>query len=101
MSCTLEAVKQSYTIQHIILRSRPHPNVYSSWDAVSVTAINVICRFNRSGRRYMKVDLSNQSEGLKVLEAVKDDLDCLYFHLRENPMLCEQPVDLSPIESGP
>ena len=31
-----------------------------------------------------------KAAGVDVLSAVSDDLDCLFYHLRENPLLCER-----------
>jgi hypothetical protein len=86
----LKALKRNYTIQCIRLTSEPFWETQCSWDAASTTTISMLCRLNRSGRRYVQVDSSNRFRGLQVLEAVNDDLDCLYYHLRENPLLCEQ-----------
>jgi hypothetical protein len=36
----------------------------------------------------MGVDANNHTAGVKVLEASKRFLDCVYVHLRENPGLC-------------
>jgi hypothetical protein len=88
-SLLVEAVKNSYTIQHLrLVSTRDVSNQDDSWDADTMANISMIFRLNRSGRVYMEADASNQSEGLKVLGAVSEDLDCLYFHLRENPLLC-------------
>jgi hypothetical protein len=87
-SLLVKAVKKSYTIQHIRLDSRRGSNLVDSWDADMMANISMICRLNRSGRAYMAGDSNNQREGFKVLGAVNEDLNCLYFHLRENPLLC-------------
>lgn len=52
--------------------------------------IGMICRLNAAGRRYMLEDPSSREKGVGVLSSVADNLDCLYFHLRENPSLCDQ-----------
>jgi hypothetical protein len=91
----LDALKRNYTIQYIRLTSDPYPGSQSSWATASTTIINIMCRLNRSGRNYMAIDSNNHLQGLQVLDAVNDDLDCLYFHLRENPMLCEQSIGLA------
>ena len=48
-----------------------------------------LCRLNRAGRRYLTKDQLNRARGVQVLAAVSDSLDALYFHLSENPSLCE------------
>ena len=50
--------------------------------------LDCIHQLNAAGRRYMQHDSTSLAEGLNVLSRVIDDLDCLYFHLRENPKLC-------------
>lgn len=47
-----------------------------------------ILRLNKAGRRYLANDGQSQSKCIAVLAKVKNDLDCLYFHMRENPILC-------------
>jgi hypothetical protein len=85
-SCSLlvEAVKKSYTIHHLRLASRHGGLVDGPWDAELVATISMICRLNRSGRASMEADSNNQRVGIKVLRAVNEDLNCLYFHLRES-----------------
>jgi hypothetical protein len=51
--------------------------------------LNTVCRLNRSGRSYLKTEPTNKRLGCDVLGAVSDDMDCLFFHLRENPLLCK------------
>ena len=48
----------------------------------------VITRLNKAGRRYLSEDSTSNSKCIAVLAKVKNDLDCLYYHLRENPILC-------------
>ena len=52
--------------------------------------VNVICRLNRSGRAYMKSEPANRNVSNAVIAAVCDDFDCVLFHVRENPMICEK-----------
>jgi hypothetical protein len=57
------------------------------WDPDSVNALNFVLRLNRSGRSYIKSAPTNVRRACKVLAAVSDDLDCLNFHIRENPQI--------------
>ena len=50
--------------------------------------LGVILRLNGAGRRYLIRDEGSVSKGVEVLSAVSDDLNCLMFHLLENPELC-------------
>jgi len=43
---------------------------------------------NRAGRLYFVDDPENKSQGIAVLLSVIDSVDCLFQHLRENPILC-------------
>ncbi|GKY97955.1 hypothetical protein MPSEU_000753500 [Mayamaea pseudoterrestris] len=51
-------------------------------------SIETVLSLNHAGRGYMVVGAANRVACLKVLEKVKHNLDCLFFHLRENPTLC-------------
>ena len=48
----------------------------------------MITSLNRSGRNYLVLERANKQKAVDVLGKVVDDLDCLYFHLRDNPVLC-------------
>jgi hypothetical protein len=88
-SLLVKAVKKNYTIQHLrLLATIGYRNLVGPWDADMVATISLICRLNLSGRAYMEADSNSQREGFQVLGAVSEDLNCLYFHLRENPLLC-------------
>lgn len=47
-----------------------------------------LTRLNKAGRRYLREDPQSNSKCIAVLAKVKHDLNCLYFHVRENPILC-------------
>jgi hypothetical protein len=94
----LEALKDNITIQHVHLRDQGF--IYDDeedeeyfilpWDEDFRAAIDIITRLNRSGRGYLKQHAADQRTGLPVLEKVNDDLSCIFFHLRENPVLCKR-----------
>jgi hypothetical protein len=88
----MEAVSKSYTIHHIRLNSVNErlPFEPLSWNSHMKSKLGTVCRLNRSGRGYMEVDSSDHHAGVHVLGAVTDDLNYLYFHLRENRILCER-----------
>ena len=48
----------------------------------------IVQKLNISGRNYMVEQGGNSSLGVAVLANVSDSFDSLYFHLRENPNLC-------------
>jgi len=52
-------------------------------------AFQMITKLNKAGRRYLVEDAASKPRCIGVLgnRLVKDDLGCLYFHLRENPIL--------------
>jgi hypothetical protein len=54
--------------------------------------IGGLVRMNKSGRRSdALMDPSNNTlAGLAVLDSISDSVDCMYLHLRENPLLCER-----------
>jgi hypothetical protein len=42
---------------------------------------------NQVGRRYLiEEDAGSTAKGVEVLDAVRDNLRCLFYHLLENPM---------------
>jgi hypothetical protein len=86
----LEDAKLCYTIQNIRLVKTPIHGELPLWYDELTTSLEMVCRLNRAGRCYMVNDCGDRSEGHKVLGDVNDDLNCLYFHLRENPVLCER-----------
>lgn len=49
--------------------------------------LEMILRLNREGRSYMVTEPNNVVKAVAVLEGVLDDLDCLFYHLRENPVI--------------
>ena len=54
----------------------------AGWEATSLaTAI----KLNRVGRAYIRERPNDSLQASEVLGAVTESLDCLYFHLRENP----------------
>jgi hypothetical protein len=55
-----------------------------------VPTVGAVLRLNSAGRRYLVQDAASASKGCALLSAVSDDLDCVYFHLLENPSLCER-----------
>jgi hypothetical protein len=60
-----------------------HPNMLAG-DVVA------ILRLNAAGRRYLVQDGSSISKGVEVLIRVNDDINCVFFHLLENPRLCDR-----------
>ena len=86
----LEAVSQSYSVQTIKFEpehGHMSTQVVDPWDPDMVKMLNVVLQLNRAGRSYIAADATNKNAGVGVLETVVEDLDCLYFHLLENPLL--------------
>ena len=50
--------------------------------------LQCILRLNEAGRRYLIDDPTSKERGVNVLLKVQDDLNCLFLHLQENPLLC-------------
>lgn len=47
-----------------------------------------VTSLNKAGRQYLSQDPTSNSKCIAVLAKVKHNLDCLYYHMRENPILC-------------
>jgi hypothetical protein len=60
--------------------------------------LRTLLRLNQAGRRYLIEDKASIAKGVKVCIGVSDDLGCLFYHLLENPMLCniEHPCNTKP-----
>ena len=63
--------------------------------------IGAFLRLNSVGREYMLEENPKKEEGVALLGNVSDNLDCIYFHLRENPGLCSGVRKISPQSSPP
>jgi hypothetical protein len=77
----VDAINHNYTLKRLKLRSIPQHRSCQK-------AINIITRLNAAGRQYTKIDPGNKIAGVDVLISVSDTLDCLFYHLVENPSLC-------------
>jgi hypothetical protein len=51
--------------------------------------VGTLLRLNQAGRRYLIKDAASIAKGVEVLIGVIDDLSCLFYHLLENPTLCD------------
>jgi hypothetical protein len=51
--------------------------------------VNDVYAMNKAGRSYIQNDACNKVRGIRVLETVNDNVDCLFWHLQENPALCK------------
>lgn len=60
----------------------------------------IVTRLNKAGRRYLVDDSTSKSKCIAVLAKVKHDIDCLYYHLRENPLICLVDADCDDASSA-
>jgi hypothetical protein len=51
--------------------------------------LGALLRLNKAGRHYLLDDVPSIVKGIKVLSDISDDLDCVFLHLLENPLLCD------------
>ncbi|GKY96379.1 hypothetical protein MPSEU_000597500 [Mayamaea pseudoterrestris] len=90
-SCPLPALFKSimsnYTIQVNFGASHQPQN---GTVADSIELLQMVSSLNQAGRIYLAEDPNNQRKGFAVLGEVKDNLNSLFFHLRENPLLCRR-----------
>ena len=68
-------------------------NFRDRYDALTKRLV-MLRRLNLAGRSYIKSQPSDKTTGCAVLAANNNDLDAVYFHLRENPLLCSQSPSL-------
>jgi hypothetical protein len=52
--------------------------------------VGAILRLNRLGRRYLIEDGSSISKGVEVLNALSNEIKCVFLHLLENPRLSDR-----------
>lgn len=64
------------------------------------TVAPMVTRLNKAGRRYLVDDSTSKSKCIAVLAKVKHDIDCLYYHLRENPLICLVDADCDDASSA-
>jgi hypothetical protein len=82
----LEALKGNVSIQEVVLNYRQSGFYPGPCCADLKREVAMVTRLNVAGRKYL-ADEPTQLKGLDVLDKVSDDMDCLYFHLREAPSL--------------
>lgn len=75
------ALRQNFSLENIALDMQVGTLSYRNFS-------HEILRLNKAGRRYLLDDAHSKSKCIAVLAKVKDDLDALYTHMRENPVLC-------------
>jgi hypothetical protein len=75
---------KNYGLEHL------EPYILSAGDQYGDPTVKAILRLNRAGRRYLIEDEFSISKGVEVLSGVNDDINCVFFHLLENPGLCER-----------
>jgi hypothetical protein len=73
-------LKKNYTLER-------HLDIDLENEAGDVT---VILQLNEAGRRYLIEDRSSISKGVEVLSKVNNGIYCVFFHLLENPRLCDR-----------
>ena len=83
-----EAMKDNYQIREVTLFSTMERD--DAFDRAMVKNVKMFVRLNCAGRSYIATNVSDKHKGIKVLECVNDDLNCLLVHLRENPLLCQR-----------
>jgi hypothetical protein len=87
----LESIRTSFAARPLVrfeMSEPPSPRAVNLWDGSTNPRIQMLLRMNRAGRVYLTTDPTHRRKGSQVLESAKDDLDGLYLHLRENPLLC-------------
>jgi hypothetical protein len=89
----LEAMAYNHTLQNIYFDSNNtiEPSGIDPWDADLKKMISAILQLNRQGRAYLKEDgPQKQAKGVRLLSKVNEEMDCIFYHVREFPDLCAQ-----------
>ena len=81
------ALKHNYWIKHIHLTHRYGYSPGDVWNTNDEKMLDVMLRLNRCNRRYLQDEAFNKHAATQVLADVGDDMDCIYYHLLENPSI--------------
>jgi hypothetical protein len=88
----ISLIKKNYGLQNLDEQKK---NLFSEIIEEGLEAqdktgeVGTILRLNQAGRRYLIADAGSIAKGVAVLVAMGDDLGCLFYHLLENPLLCD------------
>ena len=86
----LTAMRSNYTLKRVRFSAGDSDYNGDPLDADFKAETETLTRLNRSGRAYMEGDAGNCHMALTVLGTVSDSLDCVFVHLRENPLPCQR-----------
>jgi hypothetical protein len=89
MNKVVSLVKKNYSLEVLDERVSAHDKTGE---------LGTLLRLNQAGRRYLIEDKVSIANCVEVLIDVRDDLGCLFYHLLENPILCniEHPYNTKP-----
>ena len=81
-----EAISDNVELESLIL------SPFTDYDEGLKSLVEAVIRLNTEGRRYIKDvgDHDFRDNAYRMLGIVKDDLDCLFVHLHDIPMLFRQ-----------
>jgi hypothetical protein len=90
----LNSVSDDDKIKHLISLVKKNYGLENLDEGLSAQdktgELATILRLNQAGRRYLiEEDAGSMAKGVEVLVAVRHDLGSLFYHLLENPLLCE------------
>lgn len=107
----LDALQQNYSLVDLNIKYGKLPTADEQEEALAIEKMKiVILKLNQHGRHYMKHNKSSKKKGVALLAEIASQpvpiqylqknsekletadlcLDCLYFHISENPSLCEE-----------
>jgi hypothetical protein len=92
MNQLVSLVKKNYSLAHLGYPVSEHDKTGE---------LDTLLRLNQAGRRYLIEDATSIARGVEVLIDVSNDLGCLFYHLLENPTLCDIEHRYNTLESGP
>jgi hypothetical protein len=90
----LNSIRDGGKIKHLISLVKKNYGLEELDEGLSARdttgELGTILRLNQAGCRYLiEEDAGSIAKGAEVLVAARDDLGCLFYHLLENPLLCE------------
>ena len=81
----LEALTTNYTVLKVAFECA---NLGEPWDPAWKANVEALIRLNVAGRGRVAMDPTNKRNSINVLDQVREDMDCIFIHLCENPLIC-------------
>jgi len=86
----VDEVKQNFTLTEFPIQASSLANDNEEVARRLSSIFSTILQLNGCGRRYLVEDKFSKRRAVSLLAKVAHDLNCIYFHIRENPQVCKR-----------